>query len=84
MQKNFAQLTLKFDTLLVEKTTLNPKYDLVTATSAVGGLLGLLIGGSLVTLFELLEMLFLFFRILVINLQFPRVKRLMSLRSIKR
>ncbi len=49
MRQNYAELVLKFDTLLTEKITLHPKYDLVTATSSVGGLLGLLIGGSLVT-----------------------------------
>ena len=57
MRQNYAELVLKFDTLLTEKITLHPKYDLVTATSSVGGLLGLLIGGSLVTCYELLELI---------------------------
>ncbi len=69
MQENFAQLVVEFDSLLVEKTTLHPKYDLVTATSSAGGLLGLLIGGSVVTFLEVLELLILFLNTFVNQFQ---------------
>ena len=57
MRKNYAELTVFMDTMSLDTTTIYKKYDLLRVISNTGGLLGILLGGSLVTLYEVIEFL---------------------------
>ena len=57
MRENYAEIKIGVDSLTVEHISLYPKYDTLKTISGTGGVIGLLLGGSLVTLFELLEFL---------------------------
>ena len=57
MRKNYAEITINMATMTVEHTEIQPKYEIFSATSALGGLLGLLFGGSLMTIYELIDLL---------------------------
>ena len=56
-RRNWADLTIKMDSFVVERTTIRAKYELFSIASGFGGLLGLFLGGSLMTIFEILELL---------------------------
>ena len=55
MRRNYAEVTIQFSSLTVKHTNIYPKYEIFSASSAMGGLLGLLLGGSMMTVYELLE-----------------------------
>ena len=59
MRENYAEVTINFDSLIVVHTNMRAKYEIFSATSAVGGIFGMLLGGSVMTLYELAEMLIL-------------------------
>ena len=56
MQKNYAELSIEIGSFVVEKTTVRSKYQIFSASSGIGGLFGLFLGGSMVTIFELFEL----------------------------
>ncbi|XP_063729660.1 acid-sensing ion channel 4-like isoform X2 [Symsagittifera roscoffensis] len=58
MRKNYAELSINMGDMTVEHTEIRAKYEIFSATSALGGLLGLFFGGSLLTIYELIELLF--------------------------
>ncbi|XP_075254763.1 bile acid-sensitive ion channel-like [Convolutriloba macropyga] len=55
MRRNYAEVTIQFSSLTVKHTNIYPKYEIFSASSAMGGLLGLLLGGSMMTVYELAE-----------------------------
>ena len=56
-RKNYGELVINFSSLIVQQTTILPKYEIFSAGSAMGGLLGLMLGGSILTVYELAELL---------------------------
>ena len=57
LRKNYGELLIHFGSLTVEHTDVYAKYEIFSASSAMGGLLGLFLGGSMMTLYELGEFL---------------------------
>ncbi len=55
MRKNYAELTVFMETMVLDTTTISKKYDLLKVISNSGGLLGIFLGGSLLTVYELLD-----------------------------
>ncbi len=55
MRKNYAELTVFMEIMSLDTTIIFKKYDLLKVISNTGGLLGILPGGSLLTLYELME-----------------------------
>ena len=55
MRRNYAEVTIQFSSLTVKHTNIYPKYEIFSASSAMGGLLGLLLGGSMMTVYEIAE-----------------------------
>ena len=51
-----AEIVVSINSFNVETTRVRAKYEFFSATSAFGGLLGLFLGGSVVTVFELSEL----------------------------
>ncbi|XP_075239303.1 epithelial sodium channel subunit alpha-like [Convolutriloba macropyga] len=62
MRKNYAELNINMASLIIQHTHLYPKYEIFSAGSAMGGLFGLLLGGSVLSIYELVE---LFLRLIV-------------------
>ncbi len=54
-RENYAGLTVFMETMSVDTTMIFRKYDFAKVISNTGGLLGILLGGSLMTLYELLD-----------------------------
>ncbi|XP_063713531.1 uncharacterized protein LOC134841455 [Symsagittifera roscoffensis] len=54
-RKNLGMLTVHMASFTTVDTIVSAKYELFSASSAVGGLLGLLIGGSMVTFVEIAD-----------------------------
>ena len=55
MRENYAEVTISFDTLIVFHTNMRAKYEIFSASSAMGGIFGMLLGGSMLALYELAE-----------------------------
>ena len=55
MKGNYGELVIYFGSLTVEQTDVYAKYEIFSASSAMGGLLGLFLGGSMMTIYELVE-----------------------------
>ena len=57
MRGNYGELVIYFGSLTVEQTDVYAKYQIFSASSAMGGLLGLFLGGSMMTIYEVVELL---------------------------
>ena len=57
IKKNYAELVIYFGSLTVEQTDVYAKYEIFSASSAMGGLLGLFLGGSMMTIYEFVELI---------------------------
>ena len=57
MRRNLAELSVSMASLTVSHTTTLPKYEIFSTGSAMGGLFGLLLGGSMMTLYEVSELI---------------------------
>ena len=57
MRGNYGELVIYFGSLTVEQTDVYAKYEIFSASSAMGGLLGLFLGGSMMTIYEVVEIL---------------------------
>ena len=57
MKNNYGELVIYFGSLTVEQTDVYAKYEIFSASSAMGGLLGLFLGGSMMTIYEVVEVL---------------------------
>ncbi|XP_075248182.1 epithelial sodium channel subunit beta-like isoform X2 [Convolutriloba macropyga] len=57
MRQNYAELQVSIGSFLVRRTRIMPKYNFAKATSAMGGLFGLLLGGSMLSVYEIFELL---------------------------
>ena len=57
MRGNYGELVIYFGSLTVEQTDVYAKYEIFSASSAMGGLLGLFLGGSMMTIYEVVELL---------------------------
>ncbi|XP_075256589.1 acid-sensing ion channel 2-like [Convolutriloba macropyga] len=57
MRGNYGDLVIYFGSLTVEQTDVYAKYEIFSASSAMGGLLGLFLGGSMMTIYEVVELL---------------------------
>ena len=55
-QKNYAELVINMASFSVKHTIVYPKYEIFSASSAIGGLFGMLLGGSALTMYELAEL----------------------------
>ena len=57
-KENYDELVINFSPLIVQHTIKFPKYEIFSAGSSMGGLLGIILGGSLMTLYEVMELVF--------------------------
>ena len=78
MRQNFAEVVIGVNSFNVETIKILPKYEFFSATSAFGGLLGLFLGGSAVTLVELAELFAGIFANVLFRVTEPLKKKLAS------
>ncbi|XP_075248299.1 epithelial sodium channel subunit gamma-2-like [Convolutriloba macropyga] len=78
MRQNLAEVVIGVNSFNVETIKILPKYEFFSATSAFGGLLGLFLGGSAVTLVELAELFAGIFANVLFRVTEPLKKKLAS------
>ena len=72
-RENFAEVEIQVTSLTVEHTIVYAKYEIFSASSAIGGLFGMFLGGSMLTVYELaelvLQLMFSFFNWILLKLE---------------
>ena len=80
MRENYAEVTISFETLIVLNTNVRAKYEIFSASSAMGGILGMLLGGSMMTLYELAEILFFAIQCFIVD-AFSKIRKSFKISS---